>query len=631
MVGIWVRALVAALATAAMTAAGQLGIGYGLGILRWQQEFVGDDANLWSAHLTWTAWITAIAVIAGALAGVGSLRRHRLHPGFGGWVGATLAAAPGAAVAIPLVAVPASAAELPFTNPALEAGIAAAVGILAGVFGALAMLCARLIAGSVYATIFWVWAVALASAGAVMGSSTPPRGQRLGVLALPGMSFDLTQDLVLVMTAGTAVLLGGLIAAYGRWLGEHRLVVAASGLAGPALLAAAYLIAGPGLASDPPDQLVPYWAALIGVGAGAVTSVLVAFVRRPQRAQQDELDETPEIPAEGADEPGAGDWPPPDRWREHERTDTNEPDPFGSDPFGSDPFGSDPFGSDPFRPGRLGSDPVHPGRPGSGPGQSDQLGSDRHGDRPAAAVPAAVDQPAASTGLWSTSSAAGSAAGSGWGGDSRWSSDALWGKAPADPGVPAGAGTSAGVGTSAGASALAGGAGDPAAAPVRATARARVPKPAPIKPAPIELSSVEPVSVPADPLIAASAVTSSATAPDQTATAAQAPVPEPVAQPQAKTRKGRLGRGKRTPAATPVEADPQTPPPAEAAGPPPSRSGAVRATQAPAAKAVPDDEYVSWVSDLGRAGEDPPELAPIRPRRSGRGRDARDADIHGSG
>ncbi|HET8682299.1 MAG TPA: hypothetical protein VFM54_10555 [Micromonosporaceae bacterium] len=586
MVGTWVRALVTALATAAMTAAGQLGIGYGLGILRWQQEFVGDDVNLWSAHLTWTAWITAVAVIAGALAGVDSLRRHRLHPGFGGWVGATLAATPGAAVTIPLVAVPASAAELPFTSPALEAGIAAAVGILAGVFGALAVLCARLIAGSVYATIFWVWAVALASAGALMGSSAPPRGQRLGVLALPGMSFDLTQDLVLVMTAGAAVLLGGLIAAYGRWLGEHRLVVAASGLAGPALLAAAYLIAGPGRTSDPPDQLVPYWAALIGVGAGTVTSVLVAFVRRPLRAQPDEPEETGETnetgergetPAAGPDEPDAADWPPPDRWRERDRAAADE---------------REPFGSDPFRPDRLGSDPFQPNR----------LGSDRPGDRPAPAVPAAVDQHPAATDLWSTPSPAGPAVGSGWGGEFRWSSDSGWVESPADPGAPAGT-------------------------PARATARARVPEPAPT-----ELSTVYPG--PADPATTAPAVTGFASASAHATNPAQAPTPDPAtARPPAKTRKGRLGRGKRTPAAAPAEADPQASPMPEPAEPPPGRSGrAARAAQAPPARAVPDDDYVSWVSDLGRDGEDPPELAPpSRARRGVRDREVRDAGAPGSG
>ncbi|HET8661725.1 MAG TPA: hypothetical protein VFM55_22365 [Micromonosporaceae bacterium] len=593
MVGTWVRALVTALATAAMTAAGQLGVCYGLGILRWQQEFAGDDVNLWSAHLTWTAWIAAIAVIAGALAGVSALRRHRLHPGFGGWAGAALAATPGAAVAVPLVAVPASAAELPFTNPALEAGIAAAVGILAGVFGALAMLCARLIAGSVYATIFWVWAVALASAGAVMGSSTPPRGQRLGVLALPGMSFDLTQDLVLAMTAGTAVLLGGLIAGYGRWLGEHRLVVAASGLAGPALLAAAYLIAGPGRSSDPPDQLVPYWAALIGVGAGAVTSVLVALVRRPQRAQPDETDETDEpdeIAREAPDEPDAVSWPPPDRWKGLDRTDVDEPDPSGSDPSGSDPFEPDRL-----EPDRLGSDRLG----------SDWLGTDRPGDRPTPAVPA--DQHPASTGLWSASGTAGPATGSGWGGDPRWSVDSLWGETPADTGPPADV-------------------------PARATARARVPQPAPAEPSPLE-----PRPVRADPVSTVPTVTGSAAAPVRASAAAQVPVPDPVtdqpAQPAAKTRKGWLGRGRRTPVATPVEADPQTATvPAEPAQPLPSHPGrGGRAGPATAGKAVPDDEYVSWVSDLGRTGEDPPELAPTRPRRSARDREGRDAGGHGSG
>ena len=97
----WVRALVTALVTAAAAGAGQLGLAYGLGIMRWDQQFTNQ--NMWSAQLTWSAWIAAVAVVAGAVSGVASLRRHGHEPHLGSWLGASLAAAGGGLLTVATV------------------------------------------------------------------------------------------------------------------------------------------------------------------------------------------------------------------------------------------------------------------------------------------------------------------------------------------------------------------------------------------------------------------------------------------------------------------------------------------------------------------------------------------------
>jgi hypothetical protein len=274
----WGRALLTALVAAAIAGAGQLGFAYGLGIMRWDQQFVAGDSNAWRAQLTWAAWIAAVAVIGGTVAAVASLRRNGHEPHFGSWLGVAMASAVGGSLTVLLVALPARTADLPqTTDSALEAGLAAGLGTLAGVFAALAVLSARLIAGNIYATIGWVWAVALASTFGVVAGDAPLDGQGLGVLALPIMPDERpSAGVVAPMIVAIAALVSALIAAYGRWLGEHRTTVAVSGLAGPALLATAYLVAGPGTTG--------YLGAILAVPAGVVASVMVAVVRRPTPA-----------------------------------------------------------------------------------------------------------------------------------------------------------------------------------------------------------------------------------------------------------------------------------------------------------------------------------------------------------
>lgn len=104
MVRTWVRALSAGLATAAVVGAGQLGLAYGLGVLQWSAPFDAGQENEWSSHLTWVAFIAAVAVVGGAVAGARSLRRSGGADGFGAWLAVSLAALVGGAAVVPLVA-----------------------------------------------------------------------------------------------------------------------------------------------------------------------------------------------------------------------------------------------------------------------------------------------------------------------------------------------------------------------------------------------------------------------------------------------------------------------------------------------------------------------------------------------
>src|SRR5436190_13959718 len=68
----WANTLGIGAGAGVLTGAGQLGIGYGLGILRWQQF---PSSESWHAQLTWIAFLSAVAVVAGGYAGLWHARR----------------------------------------------------------------------------------------------------------------------------------------------------------------------------------------------------------------------------------------------------------------------------------------------------------------------------------------------------------------------------------------------------------------------------------------------------------------------------------------------------------------------------------------------------------------------------
>lgn len=302
------RAAAAAVCGAFLTGAGQLGVVYGLGILRWDRDFEGGQADLWSVQLTWVAWIAAISVVAGAVIGVdvalrtvrpadlttrvagpreqtgrvvgprAQTRRVARPRGLGVRVVASLAAGIGAAVTVPLVRLPARFAHPPTpTSPGLTAGLIAVVALVPGVLAAVAVVSVAPVAVDVAATVAWTGLAALASVMWSVGRDDLVIAPRLGVL---GHGQTIHAAVVYPAMLGIVVLITLAVAGAGRWAGRPRITVATCGAAGPVLVALAYLIGGPGSGDL---QRVPYTAALLSVPVAVLVSVAVAFARRPVR------------------------------------------------------------------------------------------------------------------------------------------------------------------------------------------------------------------------------------------------------------------------------------------------------------------------------------------------------------
>src|SRR6266542_1871431 len=282
----WSRILLWALAGGFLAGAGQLGVAYGLGILRWDRQYMAGNDNVWNAQLTWAGWIAASAVIFGGWAGVWAARHHlRRNLAIGGRILSALAGAVGAAVVVPLAFLRARLPEpAVVAHPGRQAALAAALGLAVGVLVAVVVLSLGPVAGNVVATAAWVWLAAFVSLG--RGSDAP----RLAVLDVG--------SLMVTMLFITAVVAAA-IAAVARWAGANRSAAGASGAGGPALVAAAYLIGGTGISEDHSDQLAPFMSALVAVAVGVAVSVAVAVVRKPARRP-------PQEPGRRAQEPGQG-------------------------------------------------------------------------------------------------------------------------------------------------------------------------------------------------------------------------------------------------------------------------------------------------------------------------------------
>ncbi|HEX6500252.1 MAG TPA: hypothetical protein VF054_14660 [Micromonosporaceae bacterium] len=274
------RAAAAAVTGAFLTAAGQLGVAYGLGILRWDREFTGTHADLWAVQLTWVAWISAVSVVAGAVIGVDVVRRAGRPRGMGLRVIASLAAAVGGAVTVPLVWLPARFAHPPTpTSPGLTAGIVALVALVPGVLAAVAVVSVAPVAADVAAIVTWSGLAALASVMWSVGKGDAVVAPRLAMLGGHGRSVQAAAVYPLML--GVVVLVTLVVAGTARWAGRPKVTVATCGAAGPLLLGFAYLIAGAGGGDL---QRVPYTAALVSVPLAVLVSVVVAFARRPVRS-----------------------------------------------------------------------------------------------------------------------------------------------------------------------------------------------------------------------------------------------------------------------------------------------------------------------------------------------------------
>ncbi|MGW5673104.1 hypothetical protein, partial [Micromonospora sp. NPDC003776] len=314
----WGGSVATALGVAAGTGAAQLGFGYGLGIINWSSAGGTRVEAAWVASLAWATWISATSVVAGAVCA------HRLR-GDDEESGRPLrsvllavAAGVGALITVLLVAVPARAARVPDTvSPQTVAAGYAAVGLVAGLLLAVWALHSRAAAGNLVATTGWLWLLAVVS---VVDGVLAGRGLTTAQLGIWQISADSDRFWIrdyfywpgALLALGSALLIGVLAARRSARVPELRLGAAASGAAGPVLVALAYLLAVPRLAAIAPEQLSAHLIAPYAVIAGVGGSVLVAAL-----AQRAELRAAARagvtLPRQRAEEPADGTSLDPDR------------------------------------------------------------------------------------------------------------------------------------------------------------------------------------------------------------------------------------------------------------------------------------------------------------------------------
>jgi hypothetical protein len=285
----WAGSVLTAIGAAAGAAAAQLGLGYGLGIIAWVPANEAASQSVWLASLAWVLWVGATSTVVGAIvADRLSARTALAHPPgrFSGlldvaWrVVVALAAAIGALIVVPLVAVPArNAHRVDNFAPQVTAGGYAVVGVILGLLVAVAALSARAITANVIASASWLWALAVV---AVIDEVRAGRGPGTAQLAI----WQFTQsgwwrELYVpgaLLTLLVALLVGVLAAWPAGRRGDNRVGVAISGAVGPLLVAVAYFLAAPRLTGVPSEQKSAYLMAPYAVIAGLAGSVLVAAI-----------------------------------------------------------------------------------------------------------------------------------------------------------------------------------------------------------------------------------------------------------------------------------------------------------------------------------------------------------------
>jgi hypothetical protein len=308
-----------AVGVAAAAGAAQLGVAYGTGVITWRPEPAGLAELAWSAAVIWVAWIAATSVIAGAVVA------DRLHASAGGPAGhagaragerhpddrlarmlwrlvLAIAAGIGAMITVALVAVPArDAAVVEVSAPQALAVAYAALGVLVGVIISVGAVATRAVAANLIATAGWLWALAVTAVtiGVVAGHAwspvwpgawDPDIGQWwLASLRLPEAAIAL----------GAALVIGALAALPAARRGERPVGVVTSGVAGPLVLAAAYLLAQPDLTGVAAAELSRYLLAPYLVLAGLAGSLLIGATVPPVTGVT--------AGATASDHPGSGD------------------------------------------------------------------------------------------------------------------------------------------------------------------------------------------------------------------------------------------------------------------------------------------------------------------------------------
>src|SRR3954454_17419623 len=236
-----------ALGVAALAGASQLGLAYGIGIVVLTRALAITMRDHWTAQLAWVAWFAMTAAVVGGMAA----RRHLPKgSGAGTRLVTSVPAAVGAAVVVPLTMQPARSTHVDGVQPVLVIGICAALGAAAGIFAAYAALSRQVARWSFGAVGIAAWVIALISVapGLAPGKTLP--SVRLGVLDADFLSADATKRTALFTMPALALIAGIAVGWSARRRGLSTLTIALAGLAGPALLTMAYLIAGPGSADD---------------------------------------------------------------------------------------------------------------------------------------------------------------------------------------------------------------------------------------------------------------------------------------------------------------------------------------------------------------------------------------------
>ncbi|MGW3889283.1 hypothetical protein ACWD69_11410 [Micromonospora chokoriensis] len=342
----WGVSIVTAIGVAAGAGAAQLGFGYGLGVIAWTPTEAGATDTAWADGLAWATWLAASSTVLGAVCAQRLHQRSAPKPaepdssdstprpateadlpasavdstgpgtaqvappvergGLLHRVALALGAGIGGLVTVLLIAVPARVATGADTGtPQRTAAVQATLGIMLGVVVAIWALRSRAAAVNVTATAAWLWLLAVVSVidGVRVGRGLT--GAQLGTWQLDpdhshywigGQLYWPGALLALV----PALLIGVLAARRAARSTGHRVGAAASGAAGPVLVALAYLTTLPHWSTLGPAQLSTQLVAPYAVIAGVAGSVLAAVLaERADRNRTTRLGST--APATAAD------------------------------------------------------------------------------------------------------------------------------------------------------------------------------------------------------------------------------------------------------------------------------------------------------------------------------------------
>ncbi|MER7333273.1 MULTISPECIES: hypothetical protein [unclassified Micromonospora] len=323
----WGGPIATAVGVAAGAGAAQLGFGYGLGIINWAPADATAGATAWVAGLIWATWIAATSTVFGAVCAQ-RLRDHTPAPaaapdvatvvepdagpadGLLRHVVLAVAAGVGALITVLLVAVPARTAVAADTgSPRNVAAAYAAVGVLVGVSTAVWALRSRAAANNVIATVGWLWLLAVV---AVVDGVLAGRGLTSAQLGIWQLSSDdggfWIRDYFYwpgaLLSLGSALVVGALAARGSARHADRRVGAAASGAAGPLLVATAYFLAAPRVTAISPEQvsahLIAPYAVIVGVGGSVLVAALAqrAATRGPVTVPRQRTGESSVVPGD---------------------------------------------------------------------------------------------------------------------------------------------------------------------------------------------------------------------------------------------------------------------------------------------------------------------------------------------